>query len=254
VYFLLQTLVGTWPIARERLQDYMLKAAREAKTWTSWVHQRPQAEARLRELVDAVLGDAALTAQLDALRGRLEPAAVRHFLGQTLIKLTAPGVPDIYQGSELFDDSLADPDNRRPVDYDLRERLLQSLPVSPQPEAMLAGAPGLAKLWTVATALRVRAAHSECFGVSGSYSALDACGAEQRRVVAFQRGRDVIAVVGRLTLGMEAGWQDTRVSLPAGDFRNVFTDEPASETLAQLLARFPVALLVRAGSGRRGKA
>jgi (1->4)-alpha-D-glucan 1-alpha-D-glucosylmutase len=123
LYFLLQTLVGAHPISLERLQRYLLKAVREAKAWTSWLSPDLPREASFARFVASLLADGAFRTELDTFVARLRPAFVRHGLALTLLKLTAPGVPDIYQGTELWDYSLADPDNRRPVDYALRERL-----------------------------------------------------------------------------------------------------------------------------------
>jgi (1->4)-alpha-D-glucan 1-alpha-D-glucosylmutase len=270
LYFLLQTLVGAWPISVERLQGYLLKAAREAKDWTSWLSPDLIREAALAELAQAVLLDEGFSVELSAFIRRLQPAFERHSLSLNLLKLTAPGVPDIYQGTELWDFSLADPDNRRPVDYALRERLLNELGVRaaalpmatpmpghpPQPsgapsladtwlERLLDSPHGEAKLWTILRALAVRRSCPECFDERGVYTALAVVGEEQHRVVAFQRGARVVSIAPRLTFSLSAGWRGTRVVLPAGRFRNVLTGEwVEGGDLESLLARFPVALLV----------
>jgi (1->4)-alpha-D-glucan 1-alpha-D-glucosylmutase len=259
LYFLLQTLVGVFPISLERLQAYLLKAVREAKAWTSWLSPDLPREASFAELVAALLADAEFQAELSSFVARLEPAFVRHSLALTLLELTAPGVPDIYQGTELWDYSLADPDNRRPVDFDARARLLDVLdgPATPgmfaaalggdrrSAEARPLDVPGAEKLWLIRRALWVRRTRPECFDARGAYTSLAVVGEERQRVVAFQRGTGVVVVAPRLTLSLTSGWGGTRVVLPEGRFVDVLTGEPAvSGRLCDLVARFPVALLV----------
>jgi (1->4)-alpha-D-glucan 1-alpha-D-glucosylmutase len=114
-YLLYQTLVGTWPISEQRLLEYMLKAVREAKTHTSWTDPNEEYEAALAAFVKRCLGDAELVSRLEAFVAELTPHWHVTSLAQTLLRLTSPGAPDIYQGAELWDLSLVDPDNRRPV-------------------------------------------------------------------------------------------------------------------------------------------
>jgi (1->4)-alpha-D-glucan 1-alpha-D-glucosylmutase len=179
---------------------------------------------------------------------RLVAAGRINSLAQTLIKLTAPGIPDIYQGTELWDLSLVDPDNRRPVDFTLRRRLLDAL-TSLSPEEVLARSDeGLPKLWLIRQALHLRRARPESFGRRGAYCPLFACGARPAHVVAFMRGDDVICVAPRLVLGLNDKWGDTALDLPEGRWTNVLTKD-AWETdriqLSEILARFPVALLLK---------
>lgn len=260
LYFLLQTLVGVFPISLERLQAYLLKAVREAKAWTSWLSPDLPREASFAEFVAALLADAEFQSELSGFVARLEPAFVRHSLALTLLALTAPGVPDIYQGTELWDYSLADPDNRRPVDFDERARLLDALEGAATPGVSaavpggelrrvvahpLGSAPGAEKLWLIRRALWVRRTRPECFDARGAYTSLAVVGEERQRVVAFQRGAGVVVVAPRLTLSLSNGWGSTRVVLPEGRFVDVLTGEPAvSGRLCDLVARFPVALLV----------
>ena len=126
-YLLFQTLVGAWPIAEDRLQAYMLKASREAKQQTSWLNPNEKFEQALKEFISSIFSDGEFLAQVQRFVNLLiEPGRVNS-LSQVLIKLTALGVPDMYQGTELWDLSLVDPDNRRPVDYELRRKLLAEL-------------------------------------------------------------------------------------------------------------------------------
>jgi (1->4)-alpha-D-glucan 1-alpha-D-glucosylmutase len=160
-------------------------------------------------------------------------------------------VPDIYQGTELWDLSLVDPDNRRPVDYQRRRELISELD-SLAPAAMMARSDdGLPKLWTVRESLRVRCRNADCFGADGRYIPLRAEGSRSDCFVAFRRGEEVIAAVPRLPLKIARnGWADTRVRLPNGAWNNVLAPgEPLSGDIfaADLFAAFPVALLVRNG-------
>jgi (1->4)-alpha-D-glucan 1-alpha-D-glucosylmutase len=245
LYFMLQTLIGVWPISLERLRTYLLKAVREAKAWTSWLSPDLPREAALVEFTAALLQHPEFSAEIASFVRRLQPAFERHSLALSVLKLGAPGVPDIYQGTELWDFSLADPDNRRPVDFALRESLLDgfaSLTDASQPPG---GRLGEAKLWVIAQALRLRRERPECFDARGAYTPLQVEGDERQRVVAFQRGADVLCVAPRLTFGLE-GWGDTRVRLPRGRFVDVFSGcSPDSGHLQVVLERFPVALLVR---------
>jgi (1->4)-alpha-D-glucan 1-alpha-D-glucosylmutase len=151
-------------------------------------------------------------------------------------------VPDVYQGNELWDYSLADPDNRRAVDFELRERLLDAS----DGQAPLDGGLGEQKLWLLRRTLALRRERPECFDARGTYTALAVEGDERHRVVAFQRGTGVVVVAPRLTLSLARGWRGTHVVLPEGELIDVLTGEPVkSGRLEDLVARFPVALLAR---------
>jgi (1->4)-alpha-D-glucan 1-alpha-D-glucosylmutase len=163
-----------------------------------------------------------------------------------LLTLTCPGVPDLYQGSELWDLSLVDPDNRRPVDYELRRRLLRELDGVSAQAAWARAEEGLPKLLVVRRALELRAERPEVFR-SGGYRPLVADGAKAKHVVAFTRAEEVVTVVPRLVLGLDGRWADTVVELPPGRWRNRLTGagEQGVARLAMLLEEFPVALLAR---------
>ena len=246
-YLLYQTLVGAWPIERDRLVAYMEKAAREAKTHTSWLRIDEPYEAALTDFIDSLLTDEAFVSDLENFVTPLvEPGRVNS-LAQTLIKLTAPGVPDIYQGNESWDLSLVDPDNRRPVDYKERRQLLHGLSKA-TPESILAASDqGLPKLWVIRQGLGLRRQHPEAFG--SDYRPLAARGRRADHVVAFTRGEDrVITVVPRLVLTLKNDWKNTQLDLPAGEWRNELTGETidgGGVGMPDLLKRFPVALLSR---------
>ena len=247
-YLLWQTLVGAWPISRDRLGAYLEKASREAKQHTSWVERADDYDKSLQQLVDAVYADPDLMADVAAFVQRLEPAWQVTAVAQKLVQLTMPGIPDVYQGSELWTLSLVDPDNRRPVDFAaLREALSEA--ASLEPEALWArAAEGLPKLAVTRAALRLRGARPEAFGPEGGYEPLRASGSRSAHVVAFVRGADVVTVAPRLVVTLADDWGDTTLDLPPGTWRHEITGEEhagGSRPIADLLARLPVALLSR---------
>ena len=239
-----QNLVGAWPLSRERAHAYVEKAAREAGTSTTWTAPDEEFEGRLHALVDAAFDDPATHAELEGFVARIAPFGWSNSLSQKLLQLTMPGVPDVYQGTELWDFSLVDPDNRRPVDYPLRRRLLAALDGGDVPAVDGTGA---AKLLVVSRALRARRDHPEWFA---GYEPVEVLGSGADHVVAFDRG-GVVAVATRRPVALAAGgWGVTRLKVPTGAWRDLLTGERAVSDVAgiaadALLARLPVALLVR---------
>ncbi len=247
-YLFYQTLVGAWPITAERIKAYMEKAAREARARTSWTAPQAAYESALQAFVDAVLADEVFRREMEAFVASLLEAGRASSLAQVLLKLTCPGVPDIYQGTELWDLSLVDPDNRRPVDYALRRRLLAELEGLGVEAVMARADEGVPKLWLITRALALRRRRPQPFGPQGPYVPIEAQGAAADHVVAFSRGGEVVTVVPRLVLKLRGEWRDTRITLPAGAWRNELTgDDVAGGDVAvgRLLSRFPVALLAR---------
>jgi (1->4)-alpha-D-glucan 1-alpha-D-glucosylmutase len=247
-YLVYQTLVGTWPISSERMLQFMEKAAREAKLHTAWRRINRDYERALFGFVQSLFADDEFVSELEGFVDTLvEPARV-NALVQTLLKVTVPGVPDIYQGTELWDDSLVDPDNRRPVDFERRRALLREVPQL-SPEALMERAgEGLPKLWVLRQGLQVRRQHAACFEPDARYDRLEPEGPRARHLLAFMRGQDVIVAVPRLLLRLGDDWEGTRLTLPEGSWRNALTGEShGGGPLAaeQLFARFPVALLTR---------
>jgi (1->4)-alpha-D-glucan 1-alpha-D-glucosylmutase len=256
-YLLYQTLVGAWPLDEERAVAYMEKAAREAKQHTTWTDPDAGYEDALAGFVGAVCRDTAFQADLAAFVEPLVEPGRTVSLAMTLVKLTAPGVPDLYQGTELWDLSLVDPDNRRPVDYDVRRELLQQQLESVRyggddPAAILAHASdGLPKLHVIAEALRTRRNCAAAFAPGSTYTPLRTDGPAAANAVAFARGTTedpmmVVVVVPRLTL--RSPWSTTRVDLGPGEWANELDGSPVSgprPSLADLFGRFPVALLER---------
>ena len=256
-YLLYQTLVGAWPIGMDRLGPYLVKALREAKLHTSWTDPDEAYEEAVLAYADGLLEDAGCRTLLDGFVGQiLRPGRVNS-LAQLLLKLTSPGVPDIYQGTDLWDLSLVDPDNRRPVDVELRRRLLTDLtgPNPPDPEALAArlddpDEPGSPKLAVTRAALAVRARLPLAFGAAATYTPIAATGAAVDHVVAFARSERVLTVVPRLTARLGGTWGETTLGLPAGRWRDeltgsVHTGGHGGGSMATILGRFPVALLVR---------
>lgn len=240
-----QTLVGAWPIDAGRAAAYLEKAAKEAKRETSWVSADAEFDAGLRAFVEATLADRDFCLDLAAFVAPLVAPGRITALAQTLLKLTAPGVPDIYQGTELWDLSVVDPDNRRPVDFAQRQTLLAALD-GLAPEAILARADeGLPKLHVIRAALAARALRPDA--CSGDHVPIEAIGPKAQHVVAFTRGGAAITIVPRLVWRLGDDWGETRLPLPPGRWRDVIGGGTVETgRLADLLGRFPVALLLRA--------
>ena len=248
-YFLYQTLVGAWPISRERLLAYMEKAVREAKQQTSWTQQNKEFEDALRSFIERILASREFVADLEALVGNILKAGQVNGLAQTLMKFTAPGVPDTYQGSELWDLRLVDPDNRTPVDYSHRRAMLNELKRGIPPEDILRRADtGLPKLWVTHCALSLRRRHPEWFGAEAGYTHLLASGTRAESVVAFMRAERLATIVPRWPQKAGGNWGGTTIELPKGGWRNQLTGDSVNGgrlRVQDILRRFPVALLTR---------
>lgn len=243
-YFFYQTLAGAWPVSEERMQAYMEKATHEAKQHTDWTTRNMPYEMALRKFIAETLSDAAFVADLEQFLAKISEAAAINSLAQTLIKLTVPGVPDIYQGCELWDLSLVDPDNRRPVNFGLRKKLLEEADSISAEQAWERRAEGLPKLWLIRKALKRRARIDNFPDLD--YEPIAAQGAKSTHVVAFSRGGRIVTIVPRLPLKLNNDWQDTALQLP-GHWRNEFTGESYADEIRMenLFQKFPVALLVR---------
>jgi (1->4)-alpha-D-glucan 1-alpha-D-glucosylmutase len=292
-YLLYQTLFGAWPadgLSAEgippftaRIQAYMAKASKEAKVATSWINPNEAYDGALQRFIGQILDPAVSSEFLADFAAFYEPLALLGMvngLAQTVLKITAPGVPDFYQGSEFWDLSLVDPDNRRPVDFAVRTRALADLDARVAAgdlagtacELLDSWADGRVKLYTTWRALACRCAAPDLFR-AGAYVPLATGGRHAAHLCAFARqagAAAVIVVVPRLTARLtgsgarpplgSAVWADTHVLLPealtAGPYVDVFTGArpetaggPGPRTLgvADLLARFPVAVLERKG-------
>jgi (1->4)-alpha-D-glucan 1-alpha-D-glucosylmutase len=289
-YLLYQTLIGTWPFRppsgaerqayAHRIERYMLKATREAKVHTSWISPNEAYEHATKAFLNAILSEKtsrAFLADFMPFAACIAEAGIWNSLSQLLLKLTCPGVPDFYQGAELWDFRLVDPDNRTAVDFALRHEMLESLLVGgsadPNPidlaRRLLAQRhDGRIKLYVALRSLQCRRRNPDLF-TCGSYIPLDACGAKKESLCAFARrhqGVTAITVVPRLSARLtgQVGsppvgpvWDDTGLVLPAelrkSRYRNLFTGEVlegfnASQpsdllSVASILESFPVAIL-----------
>jgi (1->4)-alpha-D-glucan 1-alpha-D-glucosylmutase len=246
-YLLYQTLIGAWPIDHERCWQYMLKACREAKIRTSWHEPNISYEENIRGFVEGVFESEAF---LSSLQSFIEPLIMPgriNSLAQTLIKMIAPGVPDFYQGTELWDLSLVDPDNRRPVDFELRAALLRQCRQMTAAEAVRDWDSGLPKLWMTARVLALRRTLADDCKADSKYQPLVAQGTHLGNLLAFRRGDNLIAVVPRFNMTVKNDWGDTRLPLPRGLWRNCFTDARVRDGAGpdELFGVFPVALLHR---------
>jgi (1->4)-alpha-D-glucan 1-alpha-D-glucosylmutase len=243
-YLLWQTLVGAWPLTASRLTAYLEKATREAKRHTTWTEPVQAYDDAVRDFAQQVLDDTDLTTRIAAFVDQLAPQFRVQVLGQKLVQLTMPGVPDVYQGTEIVDLSLVDPDNRRPVDYGGRVKRLAALDAGTPPADL-----DDEKLLVVSRALRLRRKHPGWFGPDATYEPLTTT---SDHAVAFARGGRAVTVVTRLAAGLErsGGWGDATVTLPAGLWRDLLTGEEHAGnevSLGDLLERLPVALLERLG-------
>ncbi|HEX6349983.1 MAG TPA: malto-oligosyltrehalose synthase [Candidatus Dormibacteraeota bacterium] len=246
-YLLYQTLVGAHPLGVERAAAYMEKASKEAKAHTSWIDPNPAYDQALRAFVEGCLGDPEFTADLHDFVRPLLMAGWMNSLSMKLLALTAPGVPDLYQGSELWDLSLVDPDNRRPVDFELRTRLLEESADMTVEAAWARLDEGLPKLLLVSRALALRRRRPDLF-VDASYHPIRAHGQKADHLVAFVRGGACVTLAPRLVIGLAGGWGDTTVQLPAGHWRDQLSGrelEGGEVAVDEVLDAFPVALLTR---------
>jgi (1->4)-alpha-D-glucan 1-alpha-D-glucosylmutase len=247
-YLLYQTLVGSWPLTptnaeqeqeyRARIVAYMHKAMREAKVFTSWLNPSERHERAMTRFVDLALSpdNTAFRDHFLEFQRRVARYGIYNSLAQLTLKVGAPGVPDFYQGTELWDFSLVDPDNRRPVDYERRRALLEELTTAIEGEDRASLAARLfespcddrVKLFATMLLLRFRRANQELFQF-GAYEALEAGGARREHLFAFARthaDRRVVVVVPRLIATLlpdadalpvgERVWADTWVVMPAG--------------------------------------
>ncbi|HUC22532.1 MAG TPA: malto-oligosyltrehalose synthase [Streptosporangiaceae bacterium] len=268
-YLMWQTLVGAWPIDDDRLTAYLRKAMREAKLTTSWTDPDSGYESAAISFIRRAVADSEIAERVAAFVAWIGPDAAANTLGAKLVQLTMPGVPDLYQGCELTGLALVDPDNRRPVDFEVRRAMLSELgPGNPVDQDSLDGA----KLLVTSRALRLRRDHPGWF--AGDYQPVTGNGAAAAHVVAFCRSGQVITVATRLParLRRSGGWRDTALAVPAGRWHDVLTGAeylvttsqpgdgpiPGADSaviastrlmLSDLMRQLPVALLIRAEAG-----
>lgn len=284
-YLLYQTLLGSWQCEKEetrgdgftkRIKDYMIKAMREAKENTSWINPDTPYEDAVMKFIDSILagnGDNRFLESLRAFQKKIAHFGIVNSLAQVLLKITSPGVPDFFQGTELWDLNLVDPDNRRPVDYEKRVKIMEEIKArQADPAAEIAKelwsrkADGRIKLYVIRKALHYRRKNRELFE-EGDYLPIEGSGDAKNNVCGFVRrwGRKIaITLVPRLSTeitedpdgpGSLFRWRNTWIALPftpADKFTNIFTGEivlPEQKTeghiirLKNLISCFPVALL-----------
>src|SRR5262249_53208828 len=274
-YLIYQTLVGAWPIGIERFRAYILKAIHEAKSHTSWINPNARYNDAITRFAEAILDPVRSSPFLEnfvPFQARVAYYGAFNSLAQTLVKMTAPGVPDFYQGSELWDLNLVDPDNRRPVDWQLRRHMLEELTkaveTAPDPAAFARDlvdgkGDGRVKLYLIRQALACRNAHATLFS-EGEYRPVESQGPLAEHVLAFGRvatGAIALTIVPRLLarrgveqlpLGQSYWGDETRVLAPPEAGRRLFnpltgerlTVDRGTLRLAEVFNHFPVALLV----------
>jgi len=271
-WLLYQALAGAWPAdlslqdeaglqdLAERLAAFMTKALREAKRQTSWTSQNEPYETAVENYVRGLFAPErrSFLREVRAAIAIIEPAGIINSLAQLAMKLTLPGIPDIYQGCELLDYSMVDPDNRRPPDFELRQALLQEVRDMPAAEAMERWREGLPKLWLLHRLLRLRRAHVEIF-THGDYEPVGITGDENMHAIAYARvleGRRVVVAVPRLVLRhcepgrpswISSAFGRTKLQLPAGPggYRSLTGKvlEELEIPLSTLWSEIPVAVL-----------
>ncbi|MDQ4085001.1 MAG: malto-oligosyltrehalose synthase, partial [Actinomycetota bacterium] len=239
-----QTLLGAWPIGRERLHDYLGKAMREAKQHTAWVDGDEEYERRVLALADRALEPGPTRTAVESAVAAVPGDIRATVLSAKLLQLCVPGVPDVYQGAELVTDSLVDPDNRRPVDFARRARMLSRLDDGAAPGRLDLDEE---KLLLTSRALRLRRARPDVFGSGGGYQPVQG---STEHVTGFVRGGEVACLVTRAPARLAAGggWGAATVSLPDGPWTDVLTGarHPGGVVAcAELFAVLPVALLER---------
>jgi len=243
---LYQAVTGSWPASRERLHAYAEKASREAAETTGWWDPDAAFETRMHATVDAVFDDRAVHALLADFVAEIAPAGWSNSLAAKILQLTGPGIPDVYQGSELWETSLVDPDNRRAVDFDERRRMLKALDAGfARGDLPPVDASGRAKLLVTSRALRLRRDRPELFT---RYTPMTVVGAASDHAVAFDRG-GALTVATRLPVGLarRGGWGETVLLRRAGPTTDAVTGrvfEGSSIRLDELLTTYPVALLI----------
>ncbi len=272
-YFLYQTLLGTFPFAESeltdfpnRIKDYILKAVREAKVHTAWLHPDEEYEQAFLSFIDRILAEKSnFWQQFRTFVQKIAEYGIYNSLAQVLIKNTAPGVPDLYQGAELWELSLVDPDNRRPVDYYQRNEFLQEIKTKSSQnilqllkELIATKENGKIKLFLTHQLLTARKEQAKIFQ-DGNYQPLEVSGKYHHHLIAFSRNygdKTIIAIAprfltgivksGQLPLGKQV-WSDTSLKLPHKDWHNLIDRQTiVGENLAvgEILQNFPVALLI----------
>jgi (1->4)-alpha-D-glucan 1-alpha-D-glucosylmutase len=287
-YLFYQTVLGTWPTSTlesmdyeryvQRIVDYLLKASKEGKVATSWISPDHDHDRGLVEFVQAAMrpgADNRFLADFAVFAGRVAPAGMLNSLSQTLLKIASPGVPDFYQGSELWDLSLVDPDNRHPVDYAIRQSMLADItqegasdPLALTKKLFERPDDGRIKMYVTCRALAWRRKHARLFG-EGAYVPLEGAGWRGHHLIAFGRGSSehhVIVAAGRFFTGFgmlprgaagESAWSDTFLSVPGNLLQEHYVDlftgqavradcerDARQLCMAEVFGHMPVSMLI----------
>lgn len=246
-YLLYQTLVGTWPISRERIAKYIEKAVREAKVYSSWSDPNLEFEKCLLSYIDRIFADTDFINSLTKFVKSLVVPGYLNSLAQLTLKLTAPGFPDIYQGTKNWNNSLVDPDNRRPVDMQKNAALLNQLAGKNCREILYDLESGLPKVFIIKTILEMRR-DFPVFDEPDSYNPVDVLGSGSDQTVAFMRGSEVMVIVPRCQLKFKNRGNGSRIIVPEGEWCDLFSRKiikSGSRKIKDLLKDFPVAILIR---------
>lgn len=276
-YLIYQNLLGAWPISFDRIWTFAEKAMREAKTYTSWTSQDPVYEGRVRAFLEGIMQDDAFISMVEDLVDEIRLPGWKSSFVATLIRFTAPGIPDTYQGCELWEHSLVDPDNRSPVDYEERRELLRRVTEATPGEIFGDWPSGMPKLHLIRSALALRAERPESFGASGGYTALPiapgegagdtpgtAPGAgEAGAFVAYLRGDDVLVLARRYGFSAETGpvgaaanaqAAGPTLTVPEGSWTERLSGrrvDGGTHPVAEVLGELPGILLVREDGARK---
>lgn len=248
-YFLYQNLVGVWPITKERLLSFTEKAVREAKTYTSWFYPNHLYEQKLHSFVEEILSDKKFRSSLETFVAPLIKFGRINSLSQIAIKLTAPGIPDFYQGSELWNFTLVDPDNRKPINLQSHYQLFKEMKLLTIDDVMMRMDQGLPKLWLIYKTLALRKKHPELFNGT-EYTSLMLQGEKPQHGVAFLRKDAVLTFTQRLVVSLKEHWGKTYLNIPAGNWLNILTEERFTGgkiMITDIIKKFPVAIFVKEG-------
>jgi len=248
-----QSMLGAWPIEADRLKQYVTKALREGKTHSSWIDVNEDYERRALSFVDSLYANEKFLKDLTRFGEKIAYFGALYSLAQLVLKITSPGVPDFYRGTDVWDLSLADPDNRRPVDFNSRVSMLEELKSEAKPADLLTQwTDGRLKLWTTWKLLNFRRDHSDLF-LHGEYIPLHVSGPRADHIISFARRLHdhwCVVAVPRLLANLGGArriWKDTSIELPPeapSQWRSVFTSESVSSLSASVLyATLPFAVL-----------
>ncbi len=245
-YFLYQTLVGAWPIEKTRLKPHMEKAVREAKVFSSWQNPDKTYEQALMCFIDDIYENEEFISSLRKFVVEISGAGYQNSLRQLTLKLTAPGFPDIYQGTEVWNNSLTDPDNRRPVDLEQSLLALKETENMSLHEILNEMKKGLPKIFVMQKILQLRS-KIPAFNEPDSYTPITVHGLKAEKVLAYMRGKSVIVVIPRLQSDNRNNWSGARINMPDGKWIDIFSGKVAGSgavKIKDLLQEFPVAVLL----------